>query len=648
MMACHFRKKVLGVGFRHAQSLGRPGTLLARQAAAMLINGRDGSSLAFASVVPDQMCGSNPHTVKNLLRGRWVDSSEHDTLPDPLNGDPFLKVPATDGTEAEAFAESLAECPKAGLHNPLKNPERYLTYGSVTAKAAALMANPEVEDFLARLIMRAAPKSYAQALGEVVVTRRFMENFSGDNVRFLARSFNVPGDHLGQVSTGYRWPYGPVAIVSPFNFPLEIPMLQMMGALYMGNKVIFKTDSKVSVVMEQTIRLLHHCGMPMEDMDFINCDGSVMHGLLMSARPRVTQFTGSSKVAEVLAKELHGKVKIEDAGFDWKILGPDVRDEDYVAYTCDQDAYAYSGQKCSAQSILFVHQNWTKAGLLDRLERLAARRNLDDLTVGPVLTVTTKACMDHIDKLLKISGAKVLFGGKPLSSEKAKKIPAVYGAWEPTAVFVPLSEMLKPDNFGACTTEVFGPFQVVTEFADSELDMVLEACEGMENHLTAAVVSNDTYFQRRVLESTINGTTYCGIRARTTGAPQNHWFGPAGDPRAAGIGTIEAIRLVWSCHRCFSARVCFVLCALQCVCYRARPESEPPSGEKPLRRTPLTRHLFRRYPFRRYPFRRPLEEVPFLEETPLGGIPLVGETPSHVFFGNMAFVSTSDGNALER
>lgn len=33
------------------------------------------------------------------------------------------------------------------------------------------------------------------------------------------------------------------------------------------------------------------------------------------------------------------------------------------------------------------------------------------------------------------------------------------------------------------------------------------------------------------------------------GAPQNHWFGPAGDPRGAGIGTPEAIRLVWSCHR---------------------------------------------------------------------------------------------------
>lgn len=62
--------------------------------------------------------------------------------------------------------------------------------------------------------------------------------------------------------------------------------------------------------------------------------------------------------------------------------------------------------------------------------------------------------------------------------------------------------------------------QIVTEYADSELDMVLKACEDMENHLTAAVVSNDVSFQRRVLENTVNGTTYCGIRARRA-APES-------------------------------------------------------------------------------------------------------------------------------
>jgi len=54
-----------------------------------------------------------------------------------------------------------------------------------------------VEHFFTRLIQRVMPKSYEQALGEVVVTRKFLENYSGDNVRFLAHSFYYPGDRFG-------------------------------------------------------------------------------------------------------------------------------------------------------------------------------------------------------------------------------------------------------------------------------------------------------------------------------------------------------------------------------------------------------------------------------------------------------------------
>ncbi|MCO5562382.1 hypothetical protein L7F22_016009 [Adiantum nelumboides] len=272
----------------------------------------------------------------------------------------------------------------------------------------------------------------------------------------------------------------------------------------------------------------------------------VTQPLREKAKPKVTLFTGSSRIAEILAEDLRGRVKLEDAGFDWKILGPDVQEEDYVAWVCDQDAYACSGQKCSAQSILFMHENWG-TGFVDKLKNLAKRRKLDDLTIGPVLTVTTDQFLEHICKLLKIPGAKLLFGGKSLENHS---IPKVYGAVEPTAVFVPLTEMLKEDEyFELVTTEIFGPLQVITEYKSEELSLVLDACEGMKAHLTAAVVSNDLKFLQEVLGKTVNGTTYAGIRARTTGAPQNHWFGPAGDPRGAGIGTPEAIRHVWSCHR---------------------------------------------------------------------------------------------------
>ncbi|XP_019095678.1 PREDICTED: delta-1-pyrroline-5-carboxylate dehydrogenase 12A1, mitochondrial-like [Camelina sativa] len=189
-----------------------------------------------------------------------------------------------------------------------------------------MLALPKVADFFARLIQRVAPKSYQQAAGEVFVTRKFLENFCGDQVRFLARSFAIPGNHLGQQSHGYRWPYGPVTIVTPFNFPLEIPLLQLMGALYMGNKPLLKVDSKVSIVMEQMMRLLHYCGLPAEDVDFINSDGKTMNKILLEANPRMTLFTGSSRVAEKLALDLKGRIRLEDAGFDWKVLGPDVQE----------------------------------------------------------------------------------------------------------------------------------------------------------------------------------------------------------------------------------------------------------------------------------------------------------------------------------
>jgi len=463
-----------------------------------------------------------------------------------------MQVADTSREEIKPFVESLKGVPKSGLHNPFKNNERYLLYGDVSHRAASMMREKEVEDFFTHLIQRVAPKSDAQARGEFVVTRRFLENFGGDQVRFLARSFGVPGDHGGQFSAGHRWPYGPCALVTPFNFPLEIPLLQLMGALYMGNKVVLKGDSKNSVVMEQMIRLLHACGMPKRDVDLLHAlDGGVMHALLLEAQPRMTLFTGSSRVAELLARDLHGRCKVEDAGFDWKILGPDVGDVDYVAWTADQDAYAYSGQKCSAQSIMFMHDKWVEAGLEAKLASLAARRRLEDLTVGPVLTVPNERIEAHIAALLtSVSGARVAFGGRRLSGERAAKIPSCYGSFEPTAVFVPLESMLASEAaFKLCTTEIFGPFQILTSFGDAELPQVLEACERMDHHLTAALVSNDPLFQNQVLGATVNGTTYVGRRARTTGAPQNHWFGPAGDPRGAGIGTPEAIQLVWSCHR---------------------------------------------------------------------------------------------------
>jgi len=503
---------------------------------------------AFATVDPQHgMNADLPGVARNLLDGRWRDAERfREDIPDPLHGGDFLRIPDT--VDTAPFVDRLRQCPKTGLHNPCKNPLRYVALGAVCARAAALLSEESVADYFTRLIQRVMPKSWAQCRNEVTVTRVFLENFAGDGVRFLARGFSNPGDRPGQETRGYRWPYGPVAVIAPFNFPLEIPALQVLGALFMGNRPLVKVDSKVSVVFEQFLRLLIEAGLPTGDVDLIHCRGDIMGRLLERAvaHLRMVQFTGSSSVAERIANTFNGRVRLEDAGFDWKIIGPDYQPDwlDYVAWQCDEDAYNASGQKCSAQSILFVHENWAD-GLLPKLAELAARRALSDLTVGPVLSWTNERIEAHVAGMLAVPGSELLFGGKPLRNHS---IPSCYGAFQPTAVRVPL-EALRGDHFERITTELFGPFQVVVRYGDSDLGEVLETMERISHHLTAAVVSADPVFQGRVLGATVNGTTYCGMRARTTAAPQNHWFGPCGDPRAAGIGTPEAIIATWSGHR---------------------------------------------------------------------------------------------------
>ena len=128
---------------------------------------------------------------------------------------------------------------------------------------------------------------------------------------------------------------------------------------------------------------------------------------------------------------------------------------------------------------------------------------------------------------------------------------------------------------------------MVTQCADDEVDLVIEACERMSHHLTAAIVSNDVKFTNKVLVHTVNGTSCTGKRARTIGVLQNHWFGPriwlnfggndilariynesplllqslstincksllqlkTSFARGAGIGTEDSIKYVWSYHR---------------------------------------------------------------------------------------------------
>lgn len=477
--------------------------------------------------------------LQNLVNGKWCKTKNYHKVLNVLTGELNYQVPNTNSNELTPFINSIKNVPKSGLHNPFKNPERYLMLGDVCFRTANTLHQPEIENKIINEIISVTGKTEEQAYGELKVTRKFLENFSGDQVRFLAKGFNTPGDHFGQMSNGFRFPYGGVAIISPFNFPLEIPLLQLLGSLFMGNKPIIKVDSRVSIVMDSIINIMHNNGLPLQDVDMIHCEGNVMETLLIKTQPRITQFTGSSKVGEILANKLNGKVRIEGGGFDWKIIGKkNNMDEELIYDISTKDAYSFSGQKCSAQSLLFIDESWDLIEFRNNLRDRAYKE-----TMGPVITLNSQEMLEHINKLLEIENSELWFGNRKLPREY---FPNCLGSIEPTAIYIPIDN-INNDNIKLVTKEIFGPVQVITSYND--IEKVINLCEKMDAHLTAAIVSDEPKFINYVIGNTINGTTYIGEKARTTGAPQNHWFGPCGDPRSAGIGSPEAIIQTWSAHR---------------------------------------------------------------------------------------------------
>jgi len=141
---------------------------------------------AFATI--DAKTLSPQNKMMNLVNGEWVGSNKYKQVIDPMTGKPMISIPDTQMDEIAPFVESLKSVPRHGLHNPLKNKERYLMLGNVCRKTVEVLYDQEVFDHFVDLTMRAVPKSRDQTNAEIRVTRAFFENFCGDQVRFLAEA----------------------------------------------------------------------------------------------------------------------------------------------------------------------------------------------------------------------------------------------------------------------------------------------------------------------------------------------------------------------------------------------------------------------------------------------------------------------------
>ena len=164
---------------------------------------------AFATVDPfDGMTGSDPGVLQNLVGGEWVSVSDvNKDIVDPMNGEPFLDIPDT--RDVAPFIAGLKSCPKTGLHNPLKNTERYVMLGRVCAKAATLLAQQEVAHAqvmvgeLLGAVINWNREFFGELNGRPLEDKR-VDLRTGDIVKLISRSKNRFDAILLDIDNGPR------------------------------------------------------------------------------------------------------------------------------------------------------------------------------------------------------------------------------------------------------------------------------------------------------------------------------------------------------------------------------------------------------------------------------------------------------------
>ena len=103
---------------------------------------------SWATADPSKMSAADPAIGMNLVGGVWKSGDSYSKglleLQDPLSGGTMMKVPNPTETEVDDYITRMKDCPRSGLHNPIKNPERYTMLGDVMAKGAKELRKPEV------------------------------------------------------------------------------------------------------------------------------------------------------------------------------------------------------------------------------------------------------------------------------------------------------------------------------------------------------------------------------------------------------------------------------------------------------------------------------------------------------------------------
>lgn len=267
---------------------------------------------------------------------------------------------------------------------------------------------------LAELASKEMGKTVPEMIGEVKRGASILRYFSQEGMR--ATGEVLPSAFEDKMLYTKRVPLGVVALITPWNFPIAIPIWKMAPALVYGNTVLWKPSIEVSLTGQYIANLFEKAGLPENVLNIVQGRGSKLGNVLVnSPKVKAISFTGSNEVGQQIlnaAAPLGKKVQLELGGKNAAIILADA-DLDLAARLTIEGATKQTGQRCTATSRVYVEAP-VYDEVVGKLVEYAKQIKVGE-TMGPLASKNQfDNVLKHIERA-KEEGAKLIFGGNPVA-----------------------------------------------------------------------------------------------------------------------------------------------------------------------------------------------------------------------------------------
>ena len=466
--------------------------------------------------------GASVRTYRNFIGGEWVEAETERTVPNLNPADTrevmgWIPLSSIDDAR-RAVAAARAAFP-AWRDTPA--PVR----GRILFEAWRIMEAEQ--EGLARTLTREEGKTVKEAAGEIKRTVNVLEYMAGEGRRMPGET--LPSELARNFCYTIRQPLGVVACITPWNFPLCIPVWKIAPALVAGNTVVFKPATLTPDTSCALIDIFERAGLPKGVLNMVIGSGSAVGNTLLDhPQVRGVSFTGSNEVgAHVYGRAAARMIRAqcEMGGKNPVVVLADA-DLEAAADASALGAFGSTGQRCTATSRVIVEEEVADEFvemLAERARRLKVGNGLTaGIDMGPAVDKSQlETDLRYISVGLE-EGAHVVCGGGRMQDGDHE-----HGYFVEPTVFDHVTAQMR-----VAQEEIFGPVVSVIRVADFEEAM--EAANSVRYGLSSSIFTSDTTTAFRFVDG-----IEAGIVHINSGTPGGEAQVPFGGMKDTGVGQRE-------------------------------------------------------------------------------------------------------------